>query len=94
MVEFGQHITFQGIGFKSAGDHPRRAPTEVKISIFNAMTNTWQEIGFRKLQFGLAAWKCIAFPELAGSTHSVLFHFVNHHGLNEIQLGEIIFYHM
>ena len=41
MVEFGEHLNFQGIGFKCAGDHPRRAPTEVRISVFHPLTGTW-----------------------------------------------------
>lgn len=94
MIEFGEHLNFQGIGFKSAGSHPRRNATSVKISVYHALNGGWQEIGFRELHFGLKHWHPIIFPELHGSTKSVLFNFDNNHGLEEIQLGEIMFYHL
>jgi hypothetical protein len=42
MVEFQQPLSFQGIGFKSANDHPRRDPQEVRVSVHNPLTNQWQ----------------------------------------------------
>ena len=30
-IEFNEKLHFRGIGFKSAGDHPRKSPTEVRI---------------------------------------------------------------
>jgi hypothetical protein len=44
MIEFNQHLSFSGMGFKSANDDPRRDPTEVKINIFNHEKNGWEQI--------------------------------------------------
>ena len=94
MVEFAEHLNFKGIGFKSAGDHPRRAPTSVRISVFHALNGGWNEIAFRPLAFGLQKWNMITFPEIHGSTKSVKFDFVNEHKVDGIQLGEIVFFHL
>jgi len=93
MIEFHQHLNFAGIGFKSAGDHPRRDPTEVRVAVHHPLTNSWQQIAHVKLHFGLQRWHTLNFFEIHGSTRTVKFEFENHHGLSELQLGEIIFYH-
>jgi len=92
-IEFAEKLMFRGIGFKSAGDHPRMAPTEVRIFAWNMLAGGWHEIGFRQLNFGMNNWHVITFPEIHGDTKKVQFHFHNGHGKEGVQLGEIIFHH-
>jgi hypothetical protein len=47
-----------------------------------------------QLRFEFQRWHTLNFPAVHGQSRSVLFDFENHHGLNELQLGEIIFYHL
>jgi len=92
-IEFHEKIAFRGIGFKSAGDHPRKSPSEVRILAWNMLAGGWHEIGHRQLHFGLGLWHTITFPEIHGDTKKVQFHFHNGHGTEGLQLGEIIFFH-
>ena len=84
MIEFNQHLSFQGIGIKSANDHPRRDPTEVKVNVFHPLTGGWQQIAHVQLKFNFQRWHTLNFPEIHGSTKSVLLDFENHHGLDEL----------
>jgi hypothetical protein len=93
-VEFAERIPFQGIGFKSAGDHPRKSPTNVRIWVWHLLRGGWEEIAFRELDFGLANWKTIEFPMIHGDTKKVRFEFHNDRKMTGVQLGEIIFYHL
>jgi hypothetical protein len=43
-IDFDGMISFQGIGFKSAGDTPQRDPSEVKVSIYLTAKKEWQQI--------------------------------------------------
>ena len=92
-IEFAERLEFRGITFKSASDHPRKAPTEVKIWQFHLLEGGWREIAFRPLDFQLKNDHKITFPELHGDTKKVRFDFANTRGKEGIQLGEIIFHH-
>jgi len=92
-IEFAQRLMFKGISFRSAGDHPRKAPTEVNIRQWHPLEGGWREIGLRRLEFGMRTNFTLTFPELHGDAKRVRFEFVNLHGKEGIQLGEIIFHH-
>jgi len=76
-IEFAAKIEFKGIGFKSAGDHPRRSPSEVRIHVFHALEGGWHEIAHRQLEFGMRTLHTIDFPEIHGDTKRVKFDFHN-----------------
>jgi hypothetical protein len=40
-IEFSDRLIFHGIGFKSAGDHPGKAPTHVKIFVWHSWEGGW-----------------------------------------------------
>ena len=92
MIEFHQHLSFRGIAFKSANDCPHRDPKEVRVNVHNPATNNWQQVAHVKLNFNSQRWHTINFFEIHGNSRSVLFDFENP-GVNEVQLGEIIFYY-
>jgi hypothetical protein len=92
-VDFSEKLKFTGIGFKSAGDHPRMAPTDVRIEIWHVLEGGWVDLGKRELNFGHKNWHTLEFPEIHGETKKVRFHFNNNRSEKGIQLGEIIFYH-
>jgi len=50
-IEFPTRVRFQGIGLKSAGDHPNRSPTMVRISSIDPITSMETVIGFKQLKF-------------------------------------------
>ena len=79
-VEFAEKLVFKGIGFKSAGDHPRKSPSEVRIHVFHMLEGGWREIAHRQLEFGMRTWHIIEFPEIHGDTKRVKFNFHNQHG--------------
>jgi hypothetical protein len=58
-IEFPDKLNFKGIGFKSAGDHPKMAPTEVRIEIWHLLQGGWVDIGKRELNFGMRNWHTI-----------------------------------
>ena len=90
-IDFHDKLDFKGIGFKSAGDHPRRCPTSVKI--FEHKLMGWHELGHLQLDFGMHNWHTINFPHIHGDTKKMRFEFHNAHGTEGMHLGEIIFYH-
>jgi hypothetical protein len=92
-IEFAGPLVFHGIGFRSAGDHPRKSPTECRIFVYHALNGGWNEIGFRVLEFGLKPFTLLEFPELHGETRMVRFEFHNNRNVKGVQLAEIIFYH-
>jgi len=77
MIEFYQHLSFNGIGFKSANDEPKRDPTEVKINVFNQEKNGWELIAQVQLRFLQQRWNTLKFPDIRGQTKSVLCEFDN-----------------
>ena len=91
-IEFHEKRVFQGLGFKSAGDHPRQAPTEVKVFEHRPIGG-WIEIGHHQLDFHLENHREIIFPLCHGDTKRVRFEFHNNRGMEGIRLGEIMFYH-
>ena len=91
-IEFHEKKEFKGIGFKSAGDHPREAPTEVKI-FEHKMIGGWHEIGHHQLDFHLKNHEEIIFPMVHGDTKKVRFEFHNNRGKEGLRLAEIMFYH-
>jgi hypothetical protein len=93
-VEFAEKLHVQGIGFKSAGDHPRKSPTHVRIHVWHLLEGGWREIGHRQLEFGMAFWQKIEFPEIHFEAKKVKFDFHNNRNIQGIQLGEIMFYHL
>ena len=92
-VEFADRLSFQGVGFKSPGDNPRKTPTEVRILIWT-LQGVWHEIGNIRLDFCLENWRTIKFQEIKGDTTKVRFEFVNDRNEVGLQLAEIIFYHL
>ena len=92
-IEFAERLQFRGITFKSAGDHPRMAPTVVNIRQWHPLQGGWIEVGRRELDFGMRNWHRITFPELHGDTKKMRFEFANLRGKEGIQLGEILFHH-
>jgi hypothetical protein len=50
-IEFAEQLDFRGVGFKSAGDRPELAPTDVKISMRHPLDMGWIEIAKRSLDF-------------------------------------------
>jgi hypothetical protein len=92
-IEFGDKLIFKGIGFKSAGDHPRKSPTHVKIFVWHLITLGWHEIAARPLEFNGRNWFKVEFPEIHGETKKVRFEFHNDRKMDGCQLGEIMFYH-
>ena len=65
-IEFNEKLVFKGIGFKSASDHPRKSPSEVKVHVWHML-----ELGWMRTDF------IIEFPEIHGDTKKVKFNFHN-----------------
>jgi hypothetical protein len=79
-IEFNEKLMFKGIGFKNAGDHAHKSPSEVKIHVWHIIEGGWHEIAHRKLEYGFKTWHTIDFPEIHGDTKKVKFNFHNEHG--------------
>jgi hypothetical protein len=83
-VEFAERLHVQGIGFKSAGDHPRKSPTEVRIHQWHLLEGGWREVAHRHLDFGMQFWHKIEFPEIHFDTKKVKFEFHNNRNIQGI----------
>lgn len=84
-IEFAEHITFCGIGFRSAGDKPRTSPTNVKIFTWHPITACWTELASRDLDFPLMKPNhLIEFPDLMGQTRMVRFELHNNRKMTGI----------
>jgi len=46
-IEFAERLMFRGISFRSAGNHPKKAPTEVKVWQIHMLEGGWRDIGLR-----------------------------------------------
>ena len=63
-IDFHDKLDFHGIGFKSAADHPRKAPTEVKILEHRVVHGPWHEIAHKHLEFHLKNHEEVFFPDV------------------------------
>jgi hypothetical protein len=76
-IEFQNTMSFRGIDIKSAGDHPKRAPTMVRVTTLDEETQKWNEIGFAQMNFGENLWHTLKFPNMQGEGRVVRFNFTN-----------------
>jgi len=80
-------INVRGFGFVSANDMPQRDPDSVKVTVDGVVVGTF------KLVYN-ARWQTLNFLDNINVTGKVFQFDFSNSKTKEIQLGEIIFYHL
>lgn len=85
----GEELEINGLGFKSANDCPERDPH--KIEVYYLVDGDYKKLGHVHPEFHGQRWKTVAYSGFNAKSSSFKFVFCNNK-INQLQLGEIIFY--
>jgi hypothetical protein len=89
-IDFTEAITFSGFGYRMANDVPNRDPSVITAFYWDASNDKWVQV-HQVYPSGLARWAVSKHATIMSAAKKFKFSFFNNK-MNEIQLGEIIFY--
>ena len=78
MLEFAKPLSFAAVGLKSANEADTRNPDEVRISVFNNETQSWNLLNLLSINFHGNTCKTLQYPGVAAeNVTSIIFDFKN-----------------